>query len=246
MTGTPNAVTLIVPYYRNPAMLRLQDETWRLYPPELRVIVVDDGSPADPADAVLPVYSRAALLRIETDIAWNRNGARNLGSHAAETDWLLHLDVDHLLLPEGAWELVYGPLDPKVWYRFRRYRVGAADETRRKDELPDDAPFGRIKWHVDSFLCTHARYWSAGGYDEDYSGSLGGSAPFLEKLQGSAPCKEHPDATLRVHTRHAVPDAPDIHLSRDRSRYKRLRAEKRAQGDPKPTDWLRFPWTRIR
>ena len=192
-------ITLVVPYYRNPLMLARQAAAWADYPPALRVVVVDDGSP-EPAVEALPARSRAAVYRIDVDIPWNRNGARNLGAHIAETDWLLMVDIDHVLSPGDAARLVGLGLDPFHWYRFRRFRVGRADATRRKDALPDDAPWGEIKPHVDSYLAHRALYWSVGGYDEDYSGSLGGSAPFLKKLAAMAPCIELADVALRVHT----------------------------------------------
>lgn len=256
--------TLILPYYRNPRMLERQAAEWAAYPPTVNVIVVDDGSPdGERAHQILPADSRACVLRVLIDIPWNRNGARNLGATFAglvdaEVDrrhreitpgyvppvrWHLHTDIDHVLPAESAAALLErGDLAPGMWYRFRRFRVGCADSTRTKDALPPDAPFGEVKPHVDSFLIDPKLYWEAGGYDEDYSGSLGGSAPFLgwlKRLRGEAAVLEQP---LHVHTSGSVVDASDIHLSRSRARFERIRAEKRAKGDPKPTRRLRFPW----
>lgn len=238
-------ITLVVPYYRNPLMLAHQARLWALYPGALRVIVIDDGSP-EPALDALPSGCRAAVWRIDVDIPWNRNGARNLGAHVAETEWLLMIDIDHVLPVDDARRLVARPLDPLRWYRFRRFRVGRADETRRKDALDPESAFGEIKPHIDSYLCHRALYWSVGGYDEDYSGSLGGSAPFLKKLAAAAPCEVLKDLALHVHTRDSVPDASDLHLSRDRSRYERLRREKAKAGDPTPVNPLRFSWHRAK
>jgi hypothetical protein len=236
--------TLVVPYYRNPGMLRRQASEWIDYPDQVSVVVVDDGSPQDKAEDVLPVTCRAAVYRIEVDIPWNRNGARNLGSHVAETQWILHVDVDHVLPVQSARELVGRTLDPAWWYRFRRFRVGRADETRQKDSLPADAEYGEVKPHIDSFLCRRKLYYEAGGYDEDYSGSLGGSAPFLKRMESLVgEPSVLPYAPLHVYTRHAVPDASDLHLSRDRSRFKKLRRRKR---DEIPGPSLRFPWHRAR
>lgn len=241
-----NDLTLIVPYYRQPAMLLLQASVWEKYPPCIRVVVVDDGSPVDPAAEVIQTFSRAQFLRVLVDVPWNRNGARNLGTQFATSDWVLHTDIDHVLHERDAWALAKQGLDPHRWYRFTRYRVGRADETRKKDDLPPDQDFGPIKPHVDSFVCTRDAYWKAGGYDEDYSGSLGGSAPFLGHMT-----REHGEArllpiALHVHTRHSVPDASESHLSRSRERYEALRAWKKAHGDPKPISHVRFAWERVR
>ena len=157
----------------------------------------------------------------------------------------MHIDIDHVLLPEGAWALTRDDLNDTVWYRFNRYRMGRADDTRQKDEMPPDYRFGPIKPHIDSFLCTKDMYWSTGGYDEDFSGSLGGSSVFLPKLQGKGPCIMRSDVTLRVYTKDIVRDASDVHLDRGRERYAKIKAEKKAAGYPNPTTSLRFPWERV-
>ncbi len=240
-----NEITLIVPYYRNPKMLLEQEQHWQLYPPELKIIVVDDGSPEDPADEVLSKICRASIYRIDTDIPWNRNGARNLGTYMALTEWVLHIDIDHILYRDSAFKLVNHKLNPNYWYRFDRYRVGAADETRKKDTIPDEQEYGQIKPHIDSYLCRRELYWKVGGYDEDYSGSLGGSAPFLKKMTTAATC-EKLSLALMVYTRHTVSDASDTHLSRDRTRYEQIRRDKAALNDPKPNSCMRFPWHKAR
>ena len=239
--------TLIVPYYENPSMLRRHVEQWRRYPEAVKVIVVDDGSPRHPALEVIPGDVRAAVYRIDVDIPWNRNGARNLGTRVAETNFVLHTDIDHVLPVSTAERLLSTEdLDASHWYRFRRWRVGKADDTRMKDALARDCELGEIKPHNDSFICARDLYWEAGGYDEDFSGSLGGSAPFLswmKKIAGEAIVLP---LALHVHTKHSVPDASDTTLSRDRTRFERLRAEKRRAGDKRPTDHVRFPWHRAR
>ena len=48
-----NEVTLIVPFYRNVEMLREQCRLWNLLPEDIRVIVVDDGSPEPAAPIIL-------------------------------------------------------------------------------------------------------------------------------------------------------------------------------------------------
>ncbi len=214
------------------------------------LLIVDDGSP-EPAqplveealdrDTSLPVQ----LWRIQEDMPWNRNGARNLGSHLATTPWVLHTDIDHLLTPIEAAELVSHQIEPARWYRFRRFRIGRADETRQKDAIPDHAEYGEIKPHGDSYLCTRERYWQAGGYDEDYSGNLGGGTPFLEQLtrMGGEPAVL--PMALHVYTRHAVPDASVSTLSRDKSHYTRTRARKRASKQTRGTNPLRFTWSRV-
>lgn len=241
--------TLIVPFYRNVQMLREQVRNWEEYPEAVSIVLVDDGSPEDARSIVLKhaspaLLQRIALYRIEVDIPWNRGGARNLGTARAETDWIVHVDIDHVLPAAAALSLLQFSPDPWRWYRFERFRLGRADETRRKDKIPDHAEYGRIHPHIDSYLCTRDLYWAAGGYNEDFSGCLGGGSPFLAELEraGGAPLIAPEPAHLIVFTRSAVPDASDHTLSRDRLEFSRRKAQMR--GRFKGHDPIRFPWNK--
>lgn len=242
-------VTLIVPYYRNPRMLGLQMDEWDGYPPGFRFVIVDDGSPEPAMDVVNrhPVIydDRLRVYRIDRDIPWNRGGARNLGTRLAETEWVVHVDIDHLLPAGCAESLLTEPVDPRHWYRFPRFRYGRADETRQKDDIPDDMEFGEVKPHIDSYLITRKNFWRVGGYDEDYSGCLGGGSPFLKSLERKCgPARTLSKNTfLCVYTRDACEDASDRSLSRDTSEYTRRRKLKESTNDIKPRNPLRFGWT---
>lgn len=242
------AFTLIVPYYRNPKMLARQVREWNSYPEDVRIVVVDDGSP----EAALPVIEEEAapwiryrlqLYRIEVDLPWNREGARNLGAKMASDEWIVHVDIDHVLPVHAADALLQFKADPRCWYRFPRWRVGRADETRRKDRVPESAEFAQIHPHIDSYLVRRELYWEAGGYDEDFSGCLGGGTEFLRRLERCAPVEIAPESVcLHVHTRHSVKDASDWSLSRDTTEGKR-RARAKPAGS-KPISIIRFPWSR--
>jgi hypothetical protein len=239
-------LTLIVPYYRNAAMLRRQAQEWEEYPSEIKIVVVDDASP-EPARPIIEWVPMVQLYRICQDVPWNRGGARNLGATVADTEWIMHIDIDHILPAACAATMMsqHWPPNAAHWYRFRRFRVGRADATRRKDAIADDVKFGEIKPHGDSYLCTRELYWRVGGYDEDYSGCLGGGSPFLRQLERAAPARMFADdVALHVHTRDSVPDASDLSLSRDTSEYARRRKDKERCGDTRAKNPLRFEWTR--
>lgn len=240
-----NEFTLIVPYYRNPAMLRRQSFEFNKYPPQVKVIVVDDGSP-EPAAEVLAGFQNVRLLRIDVDIPWNRGGARNLGAHVADTRWILHVDIDHVLPQLSALELLTSRPKPGTWYRFRRYRVGAADATRRKDRLPDACKFGEVHPHVDSYLIERAAYWKSGGYDEDYSGGLGGGNPFLAVLAQDYGQPLVLPQPLHVYTRDAIPDASDWSLSRDTKAHKQKYKAKAKAGNIRGSNPLRQSWYEVK
>jgi hypothetical protein len=114
-----------------------------------------------------------------------------------------------------------------------------------KDELPRSAIYGRIKPHIDSYLCTKSLYWQAGGYSEDFSGCLGGGSPFLAELGLIAdPVLLPDDIRLEVYTTDVVSDASVRTLSRDTTEYKRRKAAMR--GRTKGTRAVRFPYVEER
>jgi glycosyltransferase involved in cell wall biosynthesis len=242
-------VTLIIPFYRNSAMLVEQVTRWNAYPDYFRFILVDDGSP-EPALPIVEKYlsdstrERTAVYRIGVDVPWNRGGARNLGTKQAETDWIIHVDIDHVLPVACADAFGHWKPSPANWYRFPRFRRGQADETRQKDAIDPKAHYGAIHPHVDSYLCTKAQYWKAGGYLEDFSGCLGGGSPFLKYMeQENGKSRLTPDEIhLEVYTRSVCKDASDNTLSRDKAEFSR---RKRMLGaNHKGHDPIRFPWTR--
>lgn len=240
-------ITLIIPAFNQPLMLRKQLDTVAQYPPGFRVIVVDDHSKVS-VEEVFEDHDKAALYRVDADIPWNRSMARNLGAQEAQTDWIMQVDTDHILPPECAWRLIDHPLSASRWYRFPRFRVGKADDTRNKDAIPRDAEHGQIKEHVDSYLITKALYWKTGGYDPDYAGCLGGGGAFIARLEGMAgPSSALPiDIHLEVWTKDKIPDASVTGVSRDTTEYKRRKSEKEARGDTTPKNPIRYPWHRVR
>jgi glycosyltransferase involved in cell wall biosynthesis len=242
-----NQITLIIPCWNQPQMLRKQLDTVAQYGPSWRVIVVDDHSSA-PAEEVFNEHDTAELYRVDADIPWNRSCARNLGAHQANTEWILHVDTDHILPAECANRLLEHSLSEKRWYRFPRFRVGKADETRNKDDLPRDCEYGQIREHCDSYLITKKMYWKTGGYDPDYAGCLGGGGAFIARLESMmGPSAALPiDIHLEVWTRDKIPDASVSGISRDTSEYKRRKKDKEARGDTVPHDPIRYPWHRVR
>lgn len=243
-----NTFTLIVPYYRNVLMLREQIRIWEEYPPEVELVLIDDGSPEEAYAIVKDCASEALqgriqLYRILIDVPWNRGGARNLGTSRANTQWVLHVDIDHVLTPASARALLKFEPSVKEWYRFERYRNGPADETRKKDQIPADQARGKIHPHMDSYLVTKRMFWEAGGYDEDYSGCLGGGSPFLKQLGMAGKASMAPaQVSLEVYTRTVIADASDCHLSRERDEYAERRKRKDAKGPAKATNPIRFEW----
>lgn len=252
-------ITMIVPVYNQPQMLLKQLDTWSSYSREAReffnFIIVDDCSPFPVAEAIAGFWTDdgpwegISLYRIDKDVPWNRGMARNLGTHVAETEWVLHVDTDHVLPPASAELLVRaftGTMKPTRWFRFDRWRIGEADETRKKDKADPKNPHVRIHPHIDSYLCTKTAYWKAGGYNEDFSGVLGGGSPFLKEMELANGEPAVLPISLDVYTRHAVPDSSEHTLPRDPAAFKRRKAEiMKARGTLRGHDPLRLPWHKV-
>jgi len=228
-------------------MLEAQLDVIKDYPAGIKVIIVDDGSPEPALDVLYTIKYHAdnvSLYRINVDIPWNREQARNLGAYVADTQWIIQVDIDHVLPAACATRLLELTLNPKDWYRFPRYRLGKADETRKKDALSPDVEYGKIHPHVDSFLITRDMFLSS-PYDERYSGCLGGGTPFtarMKRLYGE-PRMLPEDVFLQVHTKHKVKDASISTLSRDTSEYARRREQIGA--NDKPPQMLLHPWHKV-
>lgn len=248
-------VTLIIPYYRAPNMLRKQLETISGYTSGIQVVVVDDGSPEPAADMFkkLPsklyqtIQGKVELYRIIPDIPWNREQARNLGAYVARSEWIIQVDIDHVLpiLPciQLLQALEQRQISADRWYRFPRKRVGAADDTRQKDKIAEKAASGWIHPHMDSYLITREQFLKS-PYDERYSGCLGGGTPFNERMSKLFGKPEIlPDGIwLEVHTKHSVKDASITTLSREKKEY----VERRTLiGDSGPETILHHPWERV-
>lgn len=254
-------ITLILPYYRQEAMLLKQMDVLDTYPSGVRdalyVIVVDDCSPEDAEHVLTAVredghlpHRPDALYRIDKDVAWNRGMARNLGAKMATTPWLMQVDLDHILTAQNAANLLttvrsFRGVVPQ-WFRFARRRIGAADETRMKDAVPRDATDVLIHPHIDSYLCTPRAYWRAGGYNEDFSGVLGGGTPFLKEMERVNGPPGIVNSELHVHTRHSVPDSSEHTLPRDPKAFKQRKHEiMAAHGTLRGHDPLRVPWHKV-
>lgn len=234
-------ISLIIPYYESPEMIQKQIETVLDYPEDYEIILIDDCSKRFP---LIPEHDRIKYYRIDTDIPWNREGVRNLGATVAQHDMIMQIDTDHIFPKESAEDLLSLQLNKYSWYRFPRYRIGKADETRKKDTIPDDAEFGKIKPHIDSYLCSKLVYWEVGGYNENYSGCLGGGGPFLQRMKQVAgdPILLPNNVRLNVYTRDKIKDASVSDLSRDKTEFKKRR---KMYGSKKAENHLRFEWYKL-
>jgi glycosyltransferase involved in cell wall biosynthesis len=184
-------------YYRNAGMLAEQFRRIRALPALLRdqicVIVVDDGSPDGEARGE-PIGCPLSLYRIDVDVRWNQDAARNIAAHNAATQWLLLTDMDHIV-SEPAWNRVLlDKLHKANVYRFSRTTLEADGK---------ETPY---KPHPNSWLMTRTMYDLVGGYDEALAGHYGTDADFRDRVAQAAAIEMLEEHLIRV-PRETIPDA---------------------------------------
>lgn len=246
--GAPAMLTIVLPYYMNGSMLRLQFGNWKAWPGKcrtrLKVIIVDDGSPNSPAANVPRPYGLPELeiYRVLEDRPWHQHAARNLGAHMAPEGWLLLTDMDHVLQPDAAAMLFKaldkGRLDPGTVYMLDRVEADTGLPTLGKD--------GQPKPHPNSFVMTREMFWKIGGYDERATGIYGTDRLFRERCFDAAE-RGHLKIPLTRYWRDLVPDASTTTLPRKEGRDPALKARIVAsiKAAPDKIVTLNFPWERV-
>lgn len=166
-------ITLIMAYYINRDMLNIHYAELAALSPELKqhisLIVVDDGSPTNPASPPRSDIGIRSLeiYRMGVDIPWNQDACRNLAVSKANTDWVLLTDMDHLI-PAISWQQIFNAdLDLSAAYRFLRV------------SMPELLPY---KPHPNSYLMAKKTFEQTGGYDERYAGYYGTDGVFHRRV----------------------------------------------------------------
>jgi hypothetical protein len=229
-------ISLVYAYYENPGMLKFQLEGWANYPDGFQVIIVDDGSPRSPAIDVLranPISIPVSCYRIDVNIPWNQDGARNLGMHQCETEWAHLLDMDCVLTPSEAAKCLHFAKNEAEWDSYympaRRNSAGQA-----------------IPPHPNSYLFRHSEFWRMGGYDEDFAGCYGSDGNFRKCARAVLRETQTVAWSLVMYGRSEIPDASTTDFGRKESKFWRpnfpeLEAKRRSP-PYKATNPLRFPW----
>lgn len=209
-------LSVVLTYYNQPEMLARQEAVWREYPKGIQVIVVDDGS------RVRAKAEGCDLYRVTEDIPWHQDGARNLGAHVATGEWLLFLDLDHVLPAEAAPALLRalpGLAEGSAYRPARRLVSGAY----------------RLSPAANIWLVQQEDFWRVGGYDERLCGHYGTDLEFRPRLKRHLKERTLP-VTLDVYTADVVHDAATTGLARTVVKPPNL------SGDPLV---LAFDWERV-
>lgn len=231
-------ITLVLPYYDNPGMLSIQYEVLSRLPEENRkhieLVVVDDGSPRWPAEIAKPGVA-LQIYRIDKDVRWNQDAARNIGVKHATHERLILTDVDHVVPPDG-WEyLIWG-----TWHDTSIYRFGRVS-------APNMAPY---KPHPNSFFITKRKYEEIGGYDERLAGYYGSDGDFLRRVRDANRGEEPGQLAVNLvrYGRETQPDASTTTYGRkewfDKPTIKSIVECRNRDPDWRPLRY-RFPYHKV-
>jgi len=230
------AVTLVMAYYENAQMLREYYRIIRALPRPIRdwlsVVIVDDGSPNNPAFVEELNGVSLQLYRIKVDVRWNQDAARNIGVAHAETNWVLMTDIDHIV-PEETWRVVVtADLNERFVYQFGRVSA------------PELEPY---KQHPNTWLLTKKQFDKIGGYDERFAGFYGTDGDFAVRLRNAYPVRQFKEVVIRV-PRTVIADASTTTYLRkqpeDKPNIKRI-LQQREQTENWQTMRGCFPYERV-
>lgn len=225
-------ITFAYCYYDDPDMLQTQVNWWSRYRhPEIdmiRFVIVDDGSQRHPAADVLRGSEKIVsaldldLYIVDVDLPWNQCGARNLGVHVSDTDWVWCCDIDHVVTRRLACEMLRRIETPSArWYTAPRERA---------DTQTILAPAPNL------YLIRRSDYWLCGGNDEDLQGGYIQDRLWRHTARVLGPQGALANSLI-VYPRPATGN-------RDPGVNAELIRRKIAGELPASTDFLRFPWHR--
>lgn len=238
---------IVMPYYENPKMLRLQMHEWRHYRESekaaLSAVIVDDGSPRNPALDVAKEYASTVgfpirVFRIHENKPWNQDGARNLGMQAAVgmSGWVLLTDMDHMVARHEV-----GPMLNFVSHSAVKgeYYLPRRVDFDGKPNHP----------HANSYIFNVDDFWRMGGYDEDFAGCYGSDGNFRKCARSVLKEKITPAFELTRWTTVAMSDANTQDWGRKESPYHRSQfphLEAKSRGPAyKAVAPIRFTWEQV-
>lgn len=245
-----NCITIAIPYYEAPEMLRVHLKYWRQYPEPIAsrvsIVLVDDGSPMHPAEEVLQSEElpkvRISLYRIEENIPWNHGGARNLAMYrSSRKEFIVSTDIDLVMPVLSMLALLKMPLDRnKIYIPARMYMNG-------------EEQWKPGKRHKESFIMTREMFWRIGGFDEDFSGYWNGVFTPFRMAQKRVAENIMLDDVYLLNYADLVHDATVTEWGREESQFdirlkpdlrkRQLRASRPRHY--KPQKPLRFKWHRV-
>lgn len=124
--------------------------------------IIDDGSPVPINLKKIP--SHWSVYRVNEDIGWNNEGARNVLMETSMTEWNFLIDMDYMLLNSDLKKLI--DIIPYL-NKNKAYRISAAPH----------------KQSINNILITKKVFNNIGGYDKAFLGMYGNDVTVLAKLK---------------------------------------------------------------
>lgn len=224
-------ITITHPIFNpTPEMLATYYQMYKHYRGLLQhfhIIWVDDYS-TEPYEIPFDYPINFTLAKITEDKAYNIGGAKNLGLHVADTEWVLQTDSDHILTPPMASMVLSMKKEPGNVYHFKRTRI------------KNDGSAEARHPHANSYLIRKEDFWTLGGFDEDMSGPNGYG--FEDALMTTQIKKKMKDNLVQHITLNEYEAFKTAGINRDTRRNLGLWRQKESQGDYKNGPVLRFTW----
>ena len=149
-------ISAIIPVYLNEDTLIENLDRLKFNDQVTEVVCVFDGYKPD-TEMLWRIKARGAKpVFIYPDIPWGNSRARNIGAINSENDWLLFLDVDHVIENKEVKDL-----DKKNVYKFKRV-------------------LNKTEWHCNTLLMHKDAFFSVGGYYEGFCGNYGYEDRYME------------------------------------------------------------------
>lgn len=124
--------------------------------------IIDDASPVPINLKKIP--SHWSVYKINEDIGWNNEGARNVLMETSKTEWNFLVDMDYMLTEENIKRLI--DIIPKL-NENKAYKLSASPH----------------KQSINNILITKKVFNEIGGYDKAFLGMYGNDVTVLAKLK---------------------------------------------------------------
>ena len=241
-------VTIAYTYYNKMTMFEsVRDYYTAMELPHVKFMICDDGSQEKPlTDNDVP--DDWGWLQVTEDIGWNNEGARNLIMKEAETDWVVLLDLDHLLFPYVAQQIHnIAHLDKdKAPFHERQFNIQSKmmQPAMNLDLSGGLTPYPPHKIvSANSFAIHKEHFWKLGGYDEAFSGMYGYDMTLVRQLGN-----KNPDRFTCGMLGFTLGGGGSTWTreQKDKSMVETRKIRTQRRGLNMPGERIRFPWKRIR
>ena len=196
--------------------------------------IIDDCSKIPVNELLKDTYFKnldISLYRVQEDLKYNIGGVRNLGAKECKTPWYVILDMDTLISPKMAKELVDLALNNKnknLAFKFNRKVIDNENHIKHN------------KIHPAVCLIEKEIYWKIGGCDEDFVGNYGSTDPhFWWRSKDIIEVIQKKDIFIEY-----IPEG-ECEMERDTSNNMKL-LELKKKDNSWSKEIIRFNWVRLK